>query len=39
LTRPLAAAFIGVALAIMVLPAVLQSARAAIRMVGRETAE
>jgi hypothetical protein len=39
LMRPLATAFIGVALAIVVLPAVLPSARAAIRMVGRETAE
>jgi len=39
LTRPLATAFIGVALAVMVLPAVLPSVRAAVRMVGRETAE
>jgi TctA family transporter len=39
LTRPLATAFIGVALAVMVLPAVLPSARAAVRMVARETAE
>jgi len=39
LTRPLATAFIGVALAVMVLPAVLPSARAAVRMVGRETVE
>jgi putative tricarboxylic transport membrane protein len=37
--RPLATVFIGVALAVMVLPAVLPSARAAVRMVGRETAE
>jgi putative tricarboxylic transport membrane protein len=39
LMRPLATTFIGVALAVMVLPAVLPSARAAVRMVGRETAE
>jgi len=39
LMRPLATAFIGVALAVMVLPAVLPSVRAAVRMVGRETAE
>ena len=38
-TRPLATTFIVVALAVMVLPAVLPSARAAVRMVGRETAE
>jgi len=39
LTRPLATTFIGVALAVMVLPAVLPSARAVVRTVGRETAE
>ena len=38
LTRPLATTF-GVALVVMVLPAVLPSARTAVRMVGRETAE
>jgi TctA family transporter len=39
LVRPVATAFIVVAVAVMVLPAVLPSARAAVRMVGRETAE
>ena len=39
LMRPLATTFIGLALAVMVLPAVLPSARAVVRMVGRETAE
>jgi TctA family transporter len=39
LMRPLATTFIGLALAVMVLPAVLPSVRAAVRMVGRETAE
>ena len=39
LTRPLATTFIGVAVAIVVLPAMLPGARAALRMVGRETEE
>jgi ABC-type phosphate transport system permease subunit len=37
--RPLPTTFIGLALAVMVLPAVVPSARAAVRTVARETAE
>ena len=39
LTRPLATTCIGLAVAIVVLPAILPGARAALRMVGRETEE